>query len=98
MDTASLEHKMLALQTRTEESLRRLEGISHNTREELRADAARGTPALEEMSANIPGRMGWATEKRLKKNSTFLLLQLLLSLALLLPLKQLLSKLNLTLL
>ena len=46
VDTASLEHKMLALQTRTEESLRRLECISPDTREELRAGAARGTPLL----------------------------------------------------
>ena len=44
-DTASLEHKMLALQTRTDESLKRLESLVHDTREELRAGAQKGTPA-----------------------------------------------------
>ena len=62
VDTASLEHKMLAPQTRAEESLRRLEGISRDMREELRAGTARGTPALEEMRANISGPIAEATQ------------------------------------
>ena len=56
-DLAALELRLTAYQSRTDDSLKKLEGLIQQAREEMGQAAKEGTPALEQLKARISGQV-----------------------------------------